>query len=72
MSKKSALAFLAMYAALRTAKRVIAEDRAELWEDFTIAPDRSFDHMNNGERAMVRRLDRALVKINAALKAAQS
>ncbi len=72
MTKKQATAFLAMHAALRTAKRVIAEDRKELWDDFTIEPDRSFDHMNNDERALVRRLDRALVKINAALKSAQS
>jgi hypothetical protein len=58
-----------MIAALRTAKRVLAAERLSEFECFTIAPDRSYNQMNAGERAAIRRFDRAITKINAALKA---
>lgn len=55
-------------AALRTARRVLKDERESQFECFTIPPDRSFDHMNNDEKRVIRRFDRALAKINAALR----
>jgi hypothetical protein len=57
-----------MKAALRTAKRVLAAERHEQFDCFTIAPDRSYEQMNNSERAAIRRFDRAITKINRSLR----
>jgi hypothetical protein len=57
-----------MAAALRAAKRVIADERRAQFDCFTIAPDRSYDQMCASERAAIRRFDRAIKKINEALR----
>lgn len=54
--------------ALRAAKRVLADARREQFECFTIAPDRSYEQMNPAERAAICRFDRAIAKINEALR----
>lgn len=57
-----------MASALRAARRVLVEERKLQFESFTIPPDRSFNQMNNDERRAIRRFDRAIAKINAALR----
>ena len=54
--------------ALRAAKRVLMAERKSQFESFTIPPHRSFDHMNSNERRAIRRFDRAISKIDEALK----
>lgn len=61
-----------MGSALRSARRILRDERKVMWESFTIPPDRSFNHMNSTERRDVRRFDRAIEKIEAALRAARS
>lgn len=53
--------------ALETARRILKSERKSQFESFTIPPDRSFDHMNKSEAAAIRRFDRAIAKIDAAL-----
>lgn len=58
-------------AALRTARRVLWQDRTRLWCDCTIEPVRSWGHMNKDEKRAIQRLDRAVIKIDKALKEAR-
>ena len=68
MDKRTADTIIRMAAALRSARRVLADLRREEWEGYTIPPDRSFDHMNADERRSIRRYDRVLKKINEAMR----
>lgn len=55
-------------AALRSAKRLIAEERRSQFDSFTIAPQRGYSQMNPSERAAICRFDRALRKIKEAMR----
>jgi hypothetical protein len=62
----------AVYAALTTARRVLADERREQFSCFVIpgtkdSPE-AYKHMNPGERAAIRRFDRAIAKIDEVLK----
>jgi hypothetical protein len=47
----------AMARALLNARRMLWRERTSLWCDFTIPPERSWDHMNDDEKRVVRRFD---------------
>jgi hypothetical protein len=53
---------------LRAVQRVIQDIRDSEFESYTIPPDRSFDHMNDHEKRVIRRYDRLLKKIDLALR----
>lgn len=59
--------------ALRSAKRVLSDERREQLSCFTICGAKAtkaeyYAQMNAGERAAIRRFDRAIAKINGAIR----
>lgn len=54
--------------ALKAARRLLISERRELFNCFTIAPDRSYDQMNVDERRCIKRFDRAIAMIGEALR----
>lgn len=54
--------------ALKAARRLLIAERKSQFQSFTIPPRRSYEQMERSERAAIAAFDRAIEKINAALR----
>lgn len=67
MSKSTPNGIFQMASALRSAKRVLAAERLSQLDSFTMS-DHNYDDMEPEERRAIERFDRAITKINDALR----